>query len=58
MAYFHLTRHGPHRKRRIQQFYSCLCIGCRDNVFTEPLPNNDRRIHIQTHRLLGGGGDL
>jgi hypothetical protein len=24
-----------------------------DNVFTEPLPSNDRRIHIKTRRLRG-----
>jgi hypothetical protein len=33
---------GPHRKRRVQQFfYCCLCIPCRVNVFTEPLPSNE-----------------
>jgi hypothetical protein len=41
-----LTRHGPHRKRCVQQFFHC----CRRNVFTGPLPSNDRRIHIQTYR--------
>jgi hypothetical protein len=25
----------------------------RDTLF-EPLPSNDREIHIQTHRLMGG----
>jgi hypothetical protein len=31
-------------------------LHCRGNVFTEPLPSNDRGIHIQTyrHRLMGG----
>jgi hypothetical protein len=29
-------------------------IRCRSNVFTEPLPSNDRGIHIQTLRLMGG----
>jgi hypothetical protein len=40
--------HGPHRKRRVQQF---LC--CSGNVITEPLPSNDRGIQIQIHRLMG-----
>jgi hypothetical protein len=22
-------------------------------IFTEPLPSNDRGIHVQTHRLMG-----
>jgi hypothetical protein len=39
-----LIRHGPHRKRRIQQFfYCCVCIRYHGNVFTEPLP-----------RMIGG----
>jgi hypothetical protein len=29
------------------------CILCRGNVFTEPLPSNDKR-HTHTHRLMGG----
>jgi hypothetical protein len=29
-----------------------LCIRCRGNVFTEPLPSKNR-IHIQAHRLMG-----
>jgi hypothetical protein len=38
-------RHGPHRKRRVQQFfYCCVCIRYRGNVSTEPLPSNDRGI--------------
>jgi hypothetical protein len=37
-----LIRHGPHRKRRVQQFCYCyLCICCCVNVSTEPLPSND-----------------
>jgi hypothetical protein len=40
-----LIRHGPHRKRRVHSFYCCMCIRCRGNIFTEPLPSN---IHIQT----------
>jgi hypothetical protein len=55
IAYFCLIRHGPHTKRCVQQFfYFCLCIRSRGNVFTEPLPSNDRGIHIQAHRLMGG----
>jgi hypothetical protein len=47
IAYFPLIPHGPHRKRQP--------IRCSGNVFTEPLPCNDRGIHIQTHRLMGRG---
>jgi hypothetical protein len=55
IAYFPLIRHGPNTKRCVQQFfYCCVCICCRSNVFTEPLRNKDRGIHIQTHRLMGG----
>jgi hypothetical protein len=31
-----------------------MCIHCCGNFFTEPLPSNDRGIHIQTHTLTGG----
>jgi hypothetical protein len=43
-------RHGPHRKRRVRQFfYFCVCIRCRGNVFfTQPLPSEDRGIHRHT----------
>jgi hypothetical protein len=52
---FSFIRHGPHRKRRVQKFFHCCtCIRCHCNVFTQPLPGNDRRIHIETHRLMGG----
>jgi hypothetical protein len=38
-----LIRHGPHWKRRGQQFlYYCVRIRYRGNVSTEPLPSNDR----------------
>jgi hypothetical protein len=38
-----LIRHGQHRKRRVQQFfYRCVCIRWHGNVFTEPLPSNDK----------------
>jgi hypothetical protein len=30
------------------------CIHCHGNMFTKTLPGNDRGIHIQTHRLMGG----
>jgi hypothetical protein len=34
--------HGPHCKRRLQQFFYCsVCIRYRVNVSTEPLPSND-----------------
>jgi hypothetical protein len=42
-------RHGPHRKRRVQEFFYYMCICCRGNVFTEPLPSNEKGIHIETH---------
>jgi hypothetical protein len=55
-----LIRHGPHRKRRVQQFfYCCECISYRGNVsieplpskygriFTEPLPSNDNGIFTE-----------
>jgi hypothetical protein len=38
----------------VQQFFYCMCIRWRGNVFTESLPSNDKGIHIQTHRLTGG----
>jgi hypothetical protein len=41
-----LMRHGPHRKRSVQKLFYCYqCIRCRENVFIEPLPGNDRGIH-------------
>jgi hypothetical protein len=47
---FPLIRHGPHRKWRGQQlFYFCVCILCRGDVFTDPLPSN-----INIHRLRWG----
>jgi hypothetical protein len=42
IAYSPLIRHGPHRKRRVQLFYYCMCIRCCCNVLTEQLPSNDR----------------
>jgi hypothetical protein len=38
-----LMRHGPHWKRRVQQFfYCCVCIRYRGNVSAESLPSNVR----------------
>jgi hypothetical protein len=50
-----LIRQGPHRKRRIQQFYCCcVYIRCRGEFSTESLPNRCRKIHVQEeHRLMG-----
>jgi hypothetical protein len=43
-----LIRHGPHWKRRVQQFFYCyVCIRCRGNISIEPLPSNDRRIFTE-----------
>jgi hypothetical protein len=54
IAYFPRIRHGPHRKRRVQDFFCCfVCIRCRFSFRTESLPSNDRGVHIQTHRLMG-----
>jgi hypothetical protein len=33
--------------------YFWLFECCRGNGFTEPLPSNDRGIHIQTYRMMG-----
>jgi hypothetical protein len=55
IAYFPLIRHGTHRKRPVQKFLYCLLyIRYRSNVFTESLHSNDRRIHTQTQRQMGG----
>jgi hypothetical protein len=54
IAYFTLTRHGPHGKRRVRQFCCfSVCIRCHGNVFNKQLPSNERGIHVQTHRLMG-----
>jgi hypothetical protein len=43
VAYFSFIGHALHRKRRVQQFFDCyVCIRYRGNVFTKPLPINDR----------------
>jgi hypothetical protein len=48
-----LIRYGPHRKWWTQQFFVAY-IRCRGNVYTKPLPSNNRGVHMQTHRLMGG----
>jgi hypothetical protein len=45
-----LIWHWPHRKRRVQQFCSFLCIRCRRNMFSKPLPCNDKGIQSYRHR--------
>jgi hypothetical protein len=51
----YLIRHGPNRKHRVQQFsYCCVCIPCRGNVFTKPLPCNGRIFWLHYSGLLGG----
>jgi hypothetical protein len=30
------------------------CVRCCGNVFTGPLPSNERETHIQTHKVMGG----
>jgi hypothetical protein len=43
IAYFPLIRYESHRKRSVQQFfYRCVCVRCCGNLFTEPLPSNDK----------------
>jgi hypothetical protein len=54
IAYFPSTWHRWHRKGCLWQFYSCTSIRCCSNILTELLPGNDRGIHVQTHRLMGG----
>jgi hypothetical protein len=44
---FPFIRHGPHRKRRVQQFFNCcVYIRCSGNVLTEPLSSNDKGTHM------------
>jgi hypothetical protein len=53
-TYFPLIQHGPHRKRRVQQFfYCCLCIHCHGNIFTEPLFKKIKGYTKDT-QLMGG----
>jgi hypothetical protein len=38
LSCFPLSRHGPHRKHNVQQFFCCsVCVCCSGSVFTEPL---------------------
>jgi hypothetical protein len=56
IAYFLSARRGPYRRRRLQQlFYHSVYILYHGNVFIEPLRRNYNVIHIQTHRIMGGG---
>jgi hypothetical protein len=53
----YLVRHGPHWKHRIQQLFSfCVCIGCREKVFIEPLPSNNHILcfHYSGFQALEG----
>jgi hypothetical protein len=44
-----LIRHGPHKKCQSYNSSIVECIRCHGNVFTEPLPNKERRdIHRDT----------
>jgi hypothetical protein len=43
-----LIQHGPPTKRRVQEFYCCVCIRWRGNVLSKPLPSNDRGLDTQT----------
>jgi hypothetical protein len=47
IAYFPLMRHGPHVKWRAQQFFYCCMYSFPRNVFTKPLPSNNR---VYTYR--------
>jgi hypothetical protein len=62
-----LIRHGTHRKLCLRQFFYCCmyslprerlpsrCLPVKGgSQFTEPLPSNDRKVHIQTYRSMGG----
>jgi hypothetical protein len=43
-------RHGLNGKRRVQYFFYCwVCIRFHENVFTDPLPSNDRG---DTHTII------
>jgi hypothetical protein len=54
IPYFPSIRHGPHRKRCVQQFfYCCVRSRCRGNGFTELLPSNGRDTHTDTQRQQG-----
>jgi hypothetical protein len=41
-----MIRHGTKRKLRDREFFRCICIRFRSNVFTEPFPSNE--VGVQT----------
>jgi hypothetical protein len=49
-----LIKHEMYIKEASLNSYIAMCIRCRGNVVTEPLRSNDMRIHLVTHRLMGG----
>jgi hypothetical protein len=54
IAYFLYDTDCTENDAVLQFSYCSVCIRGRGNVFTEPLPSNDRGIYIQTHRLMTG----
>jgi hypothetical protein len=42
-----LIRHGPLRKFTCNNSSNVACVRCRRNVFTEPLPSNDKGIFAE-----------
>jgi hypothetical protein len=61
LSSFITNLHGPNRKHRFQQYlYCCLRIRCSGNVFTEPLPSNERLLWLHysglqasCHNMMG-----
>jgi hypothetical protein len=51
IACFPLILREQQGKLHVQQLYCCMCIRCRGNVFTEPLPSNVRE-DTQTHTKM------
>jgi hypothetical protein len=50
-----LIRHGPHWKRRVQQFFCCcVCFVIAVTFLLSRCLATTRGIHRQTHRLMGG----
>lgn len=43
MEYFSLIRHVLHKNDASNNSSILACVRCLGNIFTEPLPNNDRR---------------
>jgi hypothetical protein len=59
LATIGVYRNKPTDKRK--KFYRCgnvffsRCLAMKGGIyFTEPLPSNDRKLHILTHRLVKG----